>query len=361
MRSAFAAVLCALAATPAFADSKSEAAAADLLHRRLQNESPEDAALLRSVHGKLVVVVRGSMDHIENVLRAARIEHTLIAPQEVAGYPLKSSMVLMVNCPGVMPDEGVQRIARFVRAGGLLYTTDWSLKNVVEKAFPGTIAHNGRSTSDELVPVTIDHEGDNLMSRMLLRKSARPQWWLEGSSYPIKILDRKRVEVLAHSDEMRIRYGAAPVVVRFRWEDGEVIHVVSHFYRQLDARGPQIAAATAVQSYEGLSAKDKKELAKAPGMAGAAADVESSYAFQRMTANLVAGKQRTNKSLEKIYGQTVKGSVRLRAAPALDAPSIATERHGVRMRVLEKKGDQVKVRDEEGNEGWMPADAAVAF
>ena len=320
MRSAFAAVLCALAATPAFADSKSEAAAADLLHRRLQNESPEDAALLRSVHGKLVVVVRGSMDQIENVLRAARIEHTLIAPQEVAG-----------------------------------------LKNVIEKAFPGTIAHNGRSTSDELVPVTIDHQGDNLMSRMLLRKSARPQWWLEGSSYPIKILDKKRVEVLAHSDEMRIRYGAAPVVVRFRWEDGEVIHVVSHFYRQLDARGPQIAAATAVQSYEGLSAKDKKELAQTPAMAGAAADVESSYAFQRMTANLVAGKQRTNKSLEKKYGQTVKGSVQLRAAPALDAPSIATERHGVRMRVLEKKGDQVKVRDEEGNEGWMPADAAVAF
>jgi hypothetical protein len=27
----------------------------------------------------------------------------------------------MVNCPGTMPDAGVQRIRNFVRAGGLLY------------------------------------------------------------------------------------------------------------------------------------------------------------------------------------------------------------------------------------------------
>ena len=53
---------CVLVALPAAADQQAEAAAADLLHRRLENENPEDAALLRSVRGKLVVVVRGSMD-----------------------------------------------------------------------------------------------------------------------------------------------------------------------------------------------------------------------------------------------------------------------------------------------------------
>src|SRR5207237_10666599 len=93
----------------------------DCRHRPLQKENPEDAALLRSVHGKLVVVVRGSMDHIEQVLAAARIEHTVINPGEVAGYPLKSNMIVMVNCPGVMPDAGAQRIERFVRADWLLY------------------------------------------------------------------------------------------------------------------------------------------------------------------------------------------------------------------------------------------------
>src|SRR5205807_7147038 len=173
-------------------------------------------------------------------------------------------------------------------------------------------------------------ENDNLMSRMLLRRAARPHWWLEGSSYPIRILNRNRVEVLAHSEEMRIRYGAAPVVVRFRWEDGEVIHVVSHFYRQLDARGPQVATGKALDSYQGLTEKDKKELKAAPAAAAPAADVESSYAFQRMTANLVTGKQRRNKELEDSYNMAVKGAPRLRT------------------RVLEKKDGQARVRDEEG-------------
>ena len=359
MRSLSAAALCALIAAPAFADPASEAAAADLLHRRMENENPADAALLRSVHGRLVVVVRGSMDHIEEVLRAARIEHTVIDPHQVAGYALKSNMVLMVNCPGVMPDEGVRRIERFVRAGGLLYTTDWSLKNVVEKAFPNTIRHNGRGTADELVPVTVDEHADNLMSRMLLRKAARPQWWLEGSSYPIEILNPKRVQVLAHSDAMEQRYGAGPVVVKFRWEDGEVIHVVSHFYRQVNARGPQVAAAKAVGSYEGLSAKDKKELAQAPAMAGNAADVESSYAFQRMTANLVTGKQKANRDLDKRYDTTVNGPVSLRSTASLAAPPVAAATAGVKLRILEKRDGQLRVRDDEGNEGWVEERAAV--
>ena len=50
----------------------------------------------------------------------------------------------------------MRRIERFVRAGGLLYTTDWALKNVVEQVFPNTIKHNGMSTGDEVVPVLVD-------------------------------------------------------------------------------------------------------------------------------------------------------------------------------------------------------------
>jgi len=353
-------LFCALFSAAALADERSEKAAADLLHRRLHRENPDDALLLRSVHGKLVVVVAGSMDHVQNVLSAARIEHTVIHPAQVADYPLKSNMIVMVNCPGVMPDAGVRRIERFVRAGGLLYTTDWSLKNVVEKAFPGTIAHNGRSTGHEVVPVEIDREDDNLMSRVLLRNGSSPQWFLEGSSYPINILDRERVRVLAHSRHMRQRYGAGPVVVRFRWEDGEVIHVVSHFYRQLATRGPQVAAAQAVDSFQGLSQEDKDAFKKSAGAGATAGDVESSYAFQRMTANLVTGKQRYNKKLEQTYNMTVKAPQPLRAEPSAAAPAVAAGEQGTAMRVLEKKGKHAKVRDEMGNEGWVPAESLTA-
>ncbi|MHB8876376.1 MAG: hypothetical protein ACYC8T_22005 [Myxococcaceae bacterium] len=321
-------------AAAAHADEKSEKAAADLLHARLANQRPDDAALLKAVKGKDVVVVAGSMDHIEQVLAAARIPFTLIDPAQVADHQLRSSMVLMVNCPGTMPDAGVKRVERFVRAGGLLYTTDWALQSVIMKAFPGTIAFSGRGTESEVVPVKIDKASDNLMSNMLLRKGSEPRWWLEGGSFPIKVLDPKKVEVLAHSEQMGRSYGASPVVVHFRWEDGEVIHVVSHFYRQMDTKGPQVAAADLVETFEGLSKEDKSAF-KAQGGKSSVGDVESSYAFQAMTANIVTEKQKKNGELEKTYNMTVKGDVAIRSGVAAAAAPVATSKpREARMRVL---------------------------
>jgi hypothetical protein len=358
MRALLAAVLTFIPAV-AIADDASEKAAADLLHRRLSSERPEDLALLKAVKGRDIVVVAGEMDHIEQVLSATGVPFTVIQPAQVADYPLKSSMTLMVNCPGTMSDAGVQRIARFVKAGGLLYTTDWALRSVIEKAFPGTIAFAGALTESEVVPVSIDKSTDNIMSNVLLRRASKPQWYLEGGSFPIKVLDPEKVEVLASSAQMAKAYGAGPVVVRFRWEDGEVIHVVSHFYRQLDAVGPAVAARDAVGSFDGLSADDKKEFAKSQGSGSSVGNVESSYAFQRMTSNLLAEKQKRNVELDRTYSFTPRSDVSLRGkadgppAPAASAPAEPVAQKDVKLRVLERKNKAAKVRDEFGNEGWV--------
>jgi hypothetical protein len=353
------ALACLAPLTSAVADERSEAAAADLLHRKLKNEAPETATLLSSVQGKDVVVVAGAMDHVEQVLTSAQIPHTVIQPAEVADYPLRSNMIVMVDCPGEMSDAGVAHLQRFVRAGGLLYTTDWALKTLVEKAFPHTIAASTHLTADEPVPVVIDRQDDNLMSRMLLRKGTQPQWWLEGGSFPIEVLDPTRVEVLAHSDAMKDRYGSGAVVVRFHWEDGQVIHVVSHFYRQVATQGPAIAAKEGLREMEGLTERDRQEFARAQGDTKLA-DLESSYAFQRMTANLVAGKQAQNADLDKAYNQTVRAGAQLRSDATALAPPVAAAAPGRAMKVLKRKGDQVQVRDDQGNEGWLPAEALIA-
>lgn len=340
------------------ADGKSEAAAADLLHKRLANENPAAKAMLDAVQGKDVVVVAGSMDHIEEVLAAARIPFTLINPDQVAATQLTSSQILMVNCPGVMPQESLLRIEKFVRAGGLLYTTDWALKNVVEPLFPNTIAHNGKSTGDHVVPVLVDEKSDNMMSQLLLRKGVEPQWWLEGSSYPIAIKDPKRVKVLAHSKQMERDYGAGAVVVRFRHEDGEVIHVVSHFVRQVATKGPAVAAKDA--PIEGLTAQQKKDFDKSAGAGASIGDVESSYAFQRMTTNVVTGKQLRNGQLDREYGMTVRAPAALTATPAANAPSVSKSDRGTKLKVLERGGRFTRVRDEFGNEGWLDNSALIA-
>ncbi len=342
----------------ALADERSEEAASELLQRKLRNEDPQKKALLDAVRGKDIIVVAGSMDHIDQVLRAAHIRFTQIQPHEVAGYPLKQDQIVMINCPGRIPGAGLERIKKFVRAGGLLYTTDWSLANVIEKIFPRTIAYNGESTADEVAPVIVDKQSDNIMSRMLLTGKSEPQWWLEGGSYPIRILDKSRVEVLAHSPMMGARYHGSPVVVRFRWEDGEVIHVVSHFYRQMATRGPAIAAASAAGAFDGLSEKDKKEFAATPAAQATLGDVESSYAFQRMTANMVIGKQERNRELDQAYDQTVAAPQEMSSTPtpvaaASARPPVAEVKPGAKLKVLTRQGGRVQVRDEMGNEGWM--------
>lgn len=342
--------LCALTSLPAAAGEAEERAAAEVLERRMQNENPEDLKLLRAVKGREIVVVQGSMDHIEQVLAAAKIRHTLIRPDQVAGWDLTADHILMVNCPGKMPQAGIRRIERFVRAGGLLYTTDWALLNVVQKAFPKTIAHNGRSTGDHVTAVTALHKHNNMMTGVMLRDASRPQWWLEGGSYPVKVLDPRRVQVLAESAEMKAKYGSAPVVTRFRWEDGEVIHVVSHFYRQVQTRGPQVATKNALSELDGLTDADKEALAAQPAADVPVSGLESSYAFQRMTSNLVVGKKRANKQLDKQYKWTPKKNLKLQGTEV---------GNGRRIKVLEKKGAKVKVRDDRGNEDWVFEDALI--
>ncbi len=247
-----------------------------------------------------------------------------------------------------------------MRAGGLLYTTDWALRNLVEKAFPGTIAATGTFTASDVVPVKVDLTGSDFMSQVLAKKGSQPEWWLEGGSFPIKVLDAKNVDVLAHSDVMQARYGASPVVVHFRHDDGEVIHVVSHFYRQMSTENANVAAVSTVDAFDGISANDKKELKTALGGVSSG-DVESSYAFQRMTSNIVTGKQKRNVELNKVYNQTVRGHADMRSAPAATAAPVTREAQGTRMKILSRKGDQVQVRDEQGNEGWVSKDALMAY
>lgn len=341
---AFALSLLTLAPFTAFADDASEKAAAEILRKRMQTERPKDLVILDSVKGKSVVVVRGSMDHIEQVLDAANIRHTTIEPDHVATYDFNADMIVMVDCPGRIPQKGVERIERFVRAGGLLYTTDWSLLNLVQKAFPGTIKHNGRSTSDEVVPVQVIEKDDNLMSKMLLTNNTEPQWWLEGGSYPIEILDKTKVRVLAMSREMGQRYGASPVVVRFRWDDGEVIHVVSHFYRQMNTRGPAVATKDAIDNVSGLTKDQVKEVKAGSGGSVNFGDVSSSYAFQQMTTNLVVEKQKANEELDKQYTMQPKAPVKV---------GDRTVARGERLKVLKKSGGKTVVRDDRGYEAEL--------
>jgi len=203
-----------------------------LLRDRLAAERPEDADELSRVEPAEVVVVRGRFDHMHRVLDTTGVPFLHLAPQQLAGADWDRMQVLLINCPGQLPDEALSRIAPWVRRGGYLMTTDWALKHVVEPCFPGTMRHNGRQTADCVVRVeTCGDDHDPLLDGFL-EDGRDPLWWLEGSSYPIEVLDADRVRVLVRSGEIAGRWGHDPVVVTFDEGEGSVLHMLSHLYLQ---------------------------------------------------------------------------------------------------------------------------------
>jgi hypothetical protein len=101
----------------------------------------------------------------------------------------------------------------------------------LEPAFPGLVEYNDRPTEDEVVRVVI-HHGDDPLLATLIGPDDDPQWWLEGSSYPIRVLDPDAVEVIISSKELGRRYGEPAVFVTFEVGEGRIYHMISHFYLQ---------------------------------------------------------------------------------------------------------------------------------
>jgi hypothetical protein len=203
----------------------------EMVRDRLKATIPEAACDLDSLRESDIVVVRGQYDHIEQVLRQAGTACIAVNPAEVGGAELRPDQVVFVNCPGQIPPKGLRRLATFVHEGGFLFTTDWALKHVIEPAFPGFLVFNERPTTDEVVRVELV-EADDPYLRSLIGPSDDPQWWLEGSSYPIRVLNTESVKVLVRSREIEERYGESPVLVTFEHGQGKIYHMISHFYLQ---------------------------------------------------------------------------------------------------------------------------------
>ena len=178
------------------------------------------------------VVVRGCYDHTERVLDALGLSFKAVPPEALATLEIPSEHPLFINCPGNLPSDSIRWLRKWVETdGGCVVTTDWALPNCVQKAFPGFIEHNGRSTMDDVVSVAVAPEGRAMLGD-LIAADDDPRWWLEGASHPIRVLDSDRVQVLIESDEMKSKYGDSPIAVRFHPGKGTAYHIVSHAYLQ---------------------------------------------------------------------------------------------------------------------------------
>ncbi|MBN2150860.1 MAG: hypothetical protein JW839_05430 [Candidatus Lokiarchaeota archaeon] len=181
--------------------------------------------------GFSIIVVPGEYDTAEAVLDALDLSYEQRDPGEFDGLKLRTSDVVVVNCPGEgFSPAGLAALREHVAAGGLLITTDWALKHVVESAFPGFVEHNGAETEEEFVDVRVtDKVVDYLKD--LIAPGLQPVWWLEGGSYPIRILN-SNVRTLLVSRGMKEKYADPTVACIIHYGRGRVLHMTSHLFLQ---------------------------------------------------------------------------------------------------------------------------------
>ena len=196
-----------------------------------EQQTVREQQIIDDVSGDDIVVVSGQYDRVEEVLGVMDLQHVVIDPNRLARLDLRPDQMLVINCPGTINRTAIKQVRNFVNAGGSLFTTDWALKYVLEPAFPGIVEFNDKKTPDAVVAVQ-PTASENPMLDGIFDKNADPQWWLEVSSYPIKILDSRKVEILIDSAEIGRRWGESPVVISFEYGLGEVLHMISHYYLQ---------------------------------------------------------------------------------------------------------------------------------
>lgn len=256
-----------------------------LARKLIERDRPDVAHGLTTTQ---VVVVRGQFDRAESIFELAGIPCTGVEPQDVVGLDLQPDQVLLIDCPGKLPGRALMKVRDFVHRGGLLVTTDWALRHVIERAFPGFVAYGGRATADDVVRVVFEPVEDGFLDG-LLDGNDDPLWWLEGSSYPIEVLDPARVKVLVSSEEMERKYGKAPIVVAFEAGEGKVYHLTSHFYLQ---RAESRTARHAARGSEYLREKGVcpsvfSSEERAAFESASLTEVQSAYTSSRAMANLV--------------------------------------------------------------------------
>ena len=268
--------------------------AQEMIKDKLKDVDEDMAAEFEELGQSEVIVSEGVHDYIEQVFNGIGLKHNLINPQQFEKIDLDPDQIIFINCPGNVTSKGLRNLVTFVEKGGFLFTTDWALRHVIEPGFPGYIKYNNRPTNDEVVRVDILAEEDPFL-QSLIGPNDDPQWWLEGSSYPIEILNHKEVDILIKSKEIEKKYGESAVFVTFDYGKGKVYHMISHFYLQrAETRTARHKKSGAEYAYEKLNMDEyREEKYKNMGIDDAnLSDVEAAYSSSSIMNKILWDKRK---------------------------------------------------------------------
>jgi FHA domain-containing protein len=185
-----------------------------------------------------VKVVSGDYDKCEMVMTALGLQHGALTAEEIGkALPTQEVRAIFYDCTGRSPDkQTLDNLERWVKEGGFLFTSDWGIENVIEKAFPGylKVLRSGTKpvmTPDTTITFTVA-PGQHVLLAGLPPEAETSRWWLEDSSMIFTVAKPDAVEVLAVSKELETRYGSKVVAVTFPYGNGRVVHALGHMFQK---------------------------------------------------------------------------------------------------------------------------------
>ncbi|TXT61378.1 MAG: hypothetical protein BAJALOKI1v1_1140013 [Promethearchaeota archaeon] len=205
-------------------------------------------------HGK-ILAIEGQYEKPKKVIRHMYASEKVFIKKndiskELPDLELDQFDVVLIGCPGKeIPKSVHPNIKEYVLQGGWLITTDWALLFIIETVFPSYIRWNRKRTDDVVISCQItkpNHPfldgvvGEISQNKWTSKTSEKNEfrWWLENRSYPIELLNVNEVHVLIKSNELKKRWGNAPVLVYFDFgkNNGRIIHFISHTHLQKGGR-----------------------------------------------------------------------------------------------------------------------------
>jgi len=263
--------------------------AATRIHRTFAKQGRDLRTQLKGLRKEDVIVVGGLFDFAQELLKAYRVDCTVITPAELETHPLDppERKLIFLNChlldrnfpdtqPGAArPGEkeaardlervlketgldgptapgkairdrfsevkffaasdyslaGLARLGKAVRDGAWVVSTDWAVL-ALERALPGTVRWTGHRTFEEKVDVQPALAGRrHPLLDGVFPESGKARWWIETESYLFAV--RGRHTLLVESRQLGARYGGnRSVVVLIEPGKGRVLHALTHAYLQ---------------------------------------------------------------------------------------------------------------------------------
>lgn len=195
----------------------------------LEKTHPQFSLSTSSLAINRLVVVYGKYDDTGRTLSSLGLRFKTINTGDLDTYDLSNTQALVIDCPGGLSLQAMQKVRDFVAGGGYLFTTDWLLDRLDAQIFPGYITWNGAMNSQKMYDAMTVGQDPVLFNNTV----ASAHWKMDIHCHVIRVLNKQAVRVLAVSRQLMLddpdHLGALAVV--FPFGRGYVMHMIAHFDR----------------------------------------------------------------------------------------------------------------------------------